>query len=188
LCKYEDSPEQTQQALNAAGLADDTDMSILFLSPGSSRENNIELVKAHLNKHPKTKLVAIETLDGFLNIEDSNNNDMVVKAFDPFREQLVLPYKDTAFILLHQYSKAQEKQGLYRIRGAGNIAGLTSTKLFLEVDPDNEDKRIVWFTTRDAGKMERTYLEFDPVKRWSELVACPVICTSEIVSVARKVS
>jgi hypothetical protein len=159
---YWQSEETEQDAYEdffKSGMKPDDNIVILH-----STENNHEELNTLLCKDPDIRLVVIETLDDFLQMDDLGKNPDARRAFEKFDAEIVAKHAPRcSFLALHHFKKSDEQRGssLHKILGATVIAGKTDCKIYVRQVNDNDPRRILSVQTRKGLPIEPTYLIFN---------------------------
>jgi hypothetical protein len=176
LWKTEDSFEDIADDLRKVGMTERSDLSILIpdLSNGEYGEDSVQelntcQLQAELKQYPNTRLVIIETLDDFLNVDDITNNDEVRRALQKFNECFVARYPDTSFLLLHHFTKSDDYGSLAsgkgligkKVLGATALKGKIDALICMEQVSDADPRRIILVDIRKGERIPPTYLDFD---------------------------
>lgn len=166
--KNEDSEQDVAEDFRKAGMTQDTSLSILLPSPG---DNNFRELNAELELYPETKLVIIETLSDFLQVQDITSNDDCRTGLQRFYDTIMKPHPDCVYVMLHHFNKSDMKGDLSitRILGGTTIAGGTDSKIYLSQVSDSDSRRTIHAATRKGKSIEPTYLVFDPATLTSTL-------------------
>ena len=144
---------------------------IVILHPSPTDNNLLELDKV-LTEDKDIRLVVIETLDDFLQMDDLSDNPSARRAFERFDREVVRKHKErVCFLALHHFKKSDEQRGssLTKILGATVIAGKTDCKIYLRQVGEGDGRRIVSAQTRKGVRIEPTYLDFDDATQTSTL-------------------
>jgi hypothetical protein len=147
-----------------------TNPNLLILQSNLLDHNLTELDKC-LEADPDIRLVLVETLDDFLQVDDLDNNTSTRKAFEKF-DAIVQKHTDRCcFVALHHFKKSDEQKGssIHKILGATVIAGKTDAKIFMRGCGDNDPRRVVSVHIRKGTPIEPTYLTFDEATQSSTL-------------------
>jgi RecA-family ATPase len=133
LWKNEDSAEDIAADLRKAGLTAGSPLSIVIPDQTGETADNIAQLKAALEAHPDTRLVIVETLADFFNLDDITNNDQCRTALQLFCDGLVAPHPNTAFLILHHFNKSNDDANLSikKVLGGTALAGGTDAKIYL---------------------------------------------------------
>jgi hypothetical protein len=159
---YWQSEETEQDAYEdffKSGMTPDDNIVILH----SAKDNHKEL-NTLLCDDPDIRLVIIETLDDFLQIDDLLNNTTARKSFEKFDAEIVEKHAPRcSFLALHHFKKSDEQRGssLHKILGATVIAGKTDCKIYVRQVNDSDPRRIISVQTRKGLPIEPTYLIFN---------------------------
>ena len=165
----EETTEDAAEDFAKSGTALDDPIVILHPSPA---DNHLAELDKVLTEDKDIKLVVIETLDDFLQMDDLSDNPSARRAFERFDKEVVSKHKDrVCFLALHHFKKSDEQRGLSlnRILGATVIAGKTDAKIYLRQASDTDRRRIVSAQTRKGIPIEPTYLTFDELTQSSVL-------------------
>jgi hypothetical protein len=164
----EDSAEDVSEDLQRAGLTADTKLTISLPQYG---DNNFDVLKRALNDHPDTRLVIIETLADFLNVEDISNNDDTRRGMQQFCDFIMADHQQTSFLMLHHFNKssAESELAITKILGGTAIAALSDARIYLRLASDDDPRRIIHAEARKGVGIEKTYLHFDPETLTAEL-------------------
>jgi hypothetical protein len=187
LWKTEDTPTKIYAKLRKAGLPEDCD-NIHIICPGESPdakpdsdedeetaeetaeeqrgyEAHFDHIRSALKDHPETRLVIIETLMDFLDIEDISKNGDCKNAMKDFRKKLMRKHKNCAFLFLHQNVKSRDDSNLSlkKVMGATVLVSEIDTMIFLETVSDDNPKRTIMANVResDGKSIKKTFLDFD---------------------------
>jgi hypothetical protein len=158
---YWQSEETAQDAYEdffKSGMKPDDNIAILH----SEKDNHKEL-NTLLCDDPGIRLVIIETLDDFLQIDDVLNNTSARKSFEKFDAEIVEKHASCSFLALHHFKKSDEQKGssLHKILGATVIGGKTDCKIYVRQVSDRDPRRIISVQTRKGLPIEPTYLVFN---------------------------
>jgi energy-coupling factor transporter ATP-binding protein EcfA2 len=166
----EETEEDAREDFHKSGMSfDDTDFCLLH---AEGAENNLTALNECLNDDPDIRLVIIETLDDFLQVDDLNKNNEVRKVFEKFYDEVIKAHTHRCvFVALHHFKKSDEQHGtsMTRILGATVIAGHTDAKMFMRGCGDNDPRRVISIQTRKGIPIEPTYLTFDVATQTSML-------------------
>lgn len=169
---YWQSEETTEDAaydFEKSGLKEGDDIIILHPEPN---DNHLAELDRCLSEDPEIRLVIIETLDDFLQMDDLSDNPSARRAFERFDREVISKHRErVSFLALHHFKKSDEQRGLSltKILGATVIAGKTDCKIYLRQVSDTDPRRIVSAQTRKGVPIEPTYLEFDEGTQTSTL-------------------
>jgi hypothetical protein len=159
---YWQSEETEQDAYEdffKSGMKSDDNIVILH----SATENHKEL-NTLLCDDPDVRLVILETLDDFLQMDDLSDNPTARRAFEKFDAEIVSQHAPRcSFLALHHFKKSDEQKGssLHKILGATAIAGKTDCKIYVRQVNDSDPRRILSVQTRKGLPIEPTYLVFN---------------------------
>lgn len=139
-----------------------TNPNLLILQSTLLDHNLTELDKC-LDEDPVIRLVIIETLDDFLQVDDLDNNTSTRKAFEKLDAIVQKHTERCCFVALHHFKKSDEQKGssLHKILGATVIAGKTDAKIFMRGCGDNDPRRVISVQIRKGIEIEPTYLDFN---------------------------
>jgi len=158
---YWQSEETEQDAYEdffKSGMKPDDNIVILH-----SAENNHKELNTLLSDDPDIRLVIIETLDDFLQMDDIGKNPDARRAFEKFDAEIVAKHASRcSFVAIHHFKKSDEQRGssLHKILGATVIAGKTDCKIYVRQVNDSDPRRILSAQTRKGLPIEPTYLIF----------------------------
>ena len=166
---YWQSEETEQDAYEdffKSGMKPNDNIAILH----SAKDNHKEL-NTLLCDDPDIRLVILETLDDFLQIDDILNNTTARKSFEKFDAEIVEKHSRCSFLALHHFKKSDEQRGssLHKILGATVIAGKSDSKIYVRQVSDSDPRRILSAQTRKGLPIEPTYLVFDEATSTSTL-------------------
>jgi hypothetical protein len=150
---------------------DDTDFCLLH---AEGAENNLTALNECLNDDPDIRIVILETLDDFLQVDDLNKNNDVRKVFEKFYADVIEAHTNRCvFVALHHFKKSDEQKGssLTKILGATVISGKTDAKILMRGCGDNDPRRVISIQTRKGIPIEPTYLIFEEATQTSTLGA-----------------
>jgi len=165
----EETEEDAAEDFRKSGLLDEDN--VIVLQPEAGDNNHIELNKVLVND-PDIRLVIVETLDDFLQMDDLSDNPTARKAFEKFDKEIVHEHVHRCvFLALHHFKKSDEQRGatLAQILGATVIAGKTDCKIFMRENGGSDHRRVVSIRVRKGTKLEPTYLDFDEATSTSTL-------------------
>lgn len=157
----EETIEDAVEDFTKSGMMQDDPVVVLHPSPA---DNHLVELNKVLTEDNDIRLVIIETLDDFLQMDDLSDNPSARRAFERFDREVVSKHKERVCLLaLHHFKKSDEQRGLSlnRILGATVIAGKTDAKIYLRQASDTDRRRIVSAQTRKGIPLEPTYLTFD---------------------------
>jgi AAA domain-containing protein len=134
-------------------------------------EDNLNALDKCLDADPDIRLVILETLDDFLQVDDLDNNTATRKAFEKLDAVVQKHTHRCCFVALHHFKKSDEQKGssLHRILGATVIAGRTDAKIFMRGCGDSDHRRVISVQLRKGTPIEPTYLDFDTTTQSSTL-------------------
>jgi hypothetical protein len=164
----EETEEDTKQDFEKSGMQLTDSIVILHPAPG---ENNLKELDKVLSDDAEIRLVIIETLDDFLQMDDLSDNPSARRAFERFDTDVVSKHRErVCFLVLHHFKKSDEQRGsnLTKILGATVIAGKTDAKIFMR-SMEGDGRRIVSAQIRKGMPIEATYLTFDEATQSSTL-------------------
>jgi hypothetical protein len=144
---------------------------IVILHP-SPADNHLQELDKVLTEDSDIRLVIIERLDDFLQMDDLSDNPSARRAFERFDREVVSKHKErVSFVAIHHFKKSDEQRGssLTKILGATVIAGKTDSKIYLRQVGEGDGRRIVSAQTRKGVPIELTYLVFDDATQSSTL-------------------
>jgi hypothetical protein len=147
------------------------DDNLVVLHPEPTDNHLVELDKV-LTADPDIRLVVIETLDDFLQMDDLSDNPSARRAFERFDREVINKHNErVCFLALHHFKKSDEQRGLSlnKILGATVIAGKTDAKIYLRQVGDADSRRVISAQTRKGIPIEPTYLDFDNATQSSVL-------------------
>jgi hypothetical protein len=150
-------------------MTQDDPIVILHPSPG---DNHLKELDKVLTDDSGIKVVILETLDDFLQMDDLSDNPAARRAFERFDKEVVNKHKErVSFVAIHHFKKSDDQRGssLTKILGATVIAGKTDCKIYLRQVGDSDGRRIVSAQTRKGVPIEPTYLAFDEATQSSTL-------------------
>ena len=165
----EETTEDAAEDFTKSGMSQDD--SIVILQP-SSGDNHLKELDKVLTEDRDIRLVIIETLDDFLQMDDLSDNPSARRAFERFDKEVVSKHKErVAFVALHHFKKSDEQRGssLTKILGATVIAGKTDCKIYLRQVGDADGRRIISAQIRKGVPIEATYLDFNEATQSSTL-------------------
>lgn len=168
----EETTEDAAEDFTRSGMTQDDPIVILHPSPGDNNLKELDKVLSEdSDPNGDIRLVILETLDDFLQMEDLSDNPSARRAFEKFDEEVVSKHKGVVFIAIHHFKKSDEQRGtsLNKILGATVIAGKTDCKIYLRLVSDADGRRIVSAQTRKGIPIEPTYLVFDETTQSSTL-------------------
>lgn len=157
----EETPEDAAYDFEKSGMKQGDDIVILHPEP---TDNHLSELDKCLSEDPDIRLVIIETLDDFLQMDDLSDNPSARRAFERFDKEVVSKHRErVSFLALHHFKKSDEQRGLSlnKILGATVIAGKTDCKIYLRQVSDTDPRRIISAQTRKGIPLEPTYLDFD---------------------------
>jgi hypothetical protein len=157
----EETIEDAVEDFTNSGMTQDDPVVVLHPSPA---DNHLVELNKVLTEDNDIRLVIVETLDDFLQMDDLSDNPSARRAFERFDREVVSKHKErVCFLALHHFKKSDEQRGLSlnRILGATVIAGKTDAKIYLRQASDTDRRRIVSAQTRKGIPLEPTYLTFD---------------------------
>lgn len=166
----EESEDDAREDFLKSGMTlDEPNFVLLHADPA---ENNLKALNKCLNDNPDIRLVIIETLDDFLQMDDLGDNPSARRAFEKFDQEVVAQHSHrVCFVALHHFKKSDEQRGisLHKILGATVIAGKTDCKIFMRGCGDGDPRRIISVDIRKGIRIEPTYLAFDEASQTSVL-------------------
>jgi len=166
----EESEDDAREDFLKSGMTiNDLNFKILHPEPP---ESNLKKLNDTLTNDPDIRLVIIETLDDFLQMDDLGDNPSARRAFEKFDQTVVSQHSHRCcFVALHHFKKSDEQHGssLHRILGATVIAGKTDCKIFMRGCGDADSRRVINIMTRKGSPIEPTYLAFNDVTQTSTL-------------------
>jgi len=165
----EETTEDAAEDFAKSGMMQDDPIVILQPSPA---DNHLQELDKVLTEEKEIRLVIIETLDDFLQMDDLSDNPAARRAFEKFDKEVVSKHKErVSFVALHHFKKSDEQRGtsLNKILGATVIAGKTDCKIYLRQVGDTDGRRIVSAQTRKGVPIEPTYLVFEEATQTSTL-------------------
>jgi hypothetical protein len=165
----EETTEDAAEDFAKSGMTQDDPIVVLHPSPA---DNHLQELDKVLTEDGDIRLVIIETLDDFLQMDDLSDNPSARRAFERFDREVVSKHKErVCFLALHHFKKSDEQRGLNlnRILGATVIAGKTDCKTYLRQVSDNDQRRVVSAQIRKGDPIEPTYLDFDDATQSSTL-------------------
>jgi adenylate kinase family enzyme len=165
----EETTEDAAEDFTKSGMTQDDPIVILHPSPG---DNHLKELDKVLTDDSDIKVVIIETLDDFLQMDDLSDNPAARRAFERFDKEVVNKHKErVSFVAIHHFKKSDDQRGssLTKILGATVIAGKTDCKIYLRQVGDADGRRIVSAQTRKGVPIEPTYLTFDEATQSSTL-------------------
>jgi AAA domain len=162
----EETEQDAYEDFYKSGMKPDDDIVILHSAKDNHRELNTLLCD-----DPDIRLVILETLDDFLQIDDLLNNTSARKSFEKFDAEIVEKHARCSFLALHHFKKSDEQRGssLHKILGATVIAGKTDCKIYVRQVSDSDPRRILSVQTRRGLPIEPTYLVFNEATSTSTL-------------------
>jgi hypothetical protein len=163
LWKTEDSKKDAASDLRRAGFVG-RNISVHMPYEGKATlKNNTAQLKMALAKYPDARLVIVETLGDFFDMVDSTNNDECRKALSKFRDDFVIPFPNTVFLILHHLGKSKDDADLSskKILGGTAFVGGTDAKIYLRQVSDADPRRVIHVTIRRGKSIPPTYLKFD---------------------------
>lgn len=166
----EETEQDAAEDFQKSGMAvTEPNFNLLHADPA---ENNLTALDECLNDDPDIRLVILETLDDFLQMDDLDNNPSTRRAFEKFDGGVVAEHAHRCcFVALHHFKKSDEQRGssLHKILGATVIAGKTDCKIFMRGCGDSDPRRVINAQTRKGIPIEPTYLAFDEATQSSTL-------------------
>ena len=165
----EETTEDAAEDFAKSGMTQDDPIVILHPSP---TDNHLQELDKVLTEDGDIRLVIIETLDDFLQMDDLSDNPSARRAFERFDREVVSKHKErVCFVALHHFKKSDEQRGssLTKILGATVIAGKTDCKVYLRQVGEGDGRRVVSAQTRKGVPIEPTYLVFDDATQSSTL-------------------
>ena len=165
----EETTEDAAEDFAKSGMTQDDPIVILQPSPA---DNHLQELDKVLTEDKEIRLVIIETLDDFLQMDDLSDNPSARRAFERFDREVVSKHKErVTFVAIHHFKKSDEQRGssLTKILGATVIAGKTDCKIYLRQIGEGDGRRIVSAQTRKGVPIEPTYLIFDEATQTSTL-------------------
>lgn len=167
----EETLEDAKDDFTRSGMLPTDDARLVIMHPESGDKHLTDLAKV-LDEDREIRLVIIETLDDFLQMDDLSDNPSARRAFEKFDELVVSKYEHRCcFVVLHHFKKSDEQHGLNlnRILGATVIAGKTDAKIYIKQVSDINSRRYIQVQTRKGIPIEPTYLEFNEKTQTSVL-------------------
>ncbi len=168
----EETTEDAAEDFAKSGMTQDDPLVILHPSPGDNNLKELDKVLSEdSDPNGDIRLVILETLDDFLQMDDLSDNPSARRAFEKFDNEVVSKHKGVMFIAIHHFKKSDEQHGssLAKILGATVIAGKTDCKIYLRQVGEGDGRRIVSAQTRKGIPIEPTYLDFDEATQTSTL-------------------
>ena len=166
----EETEQDAAEDFQKSGMAvTEPNFNLLHADPA---ENNLTALNKYLTDDPDIRLVIIETLDDFLQMDDLDKNPSTRRAFEKFDSEVVNEHAHRCcFVALHHFKKSDEQRGssLHKILGATVIAGKTDCKLFMRGCGDSDPRRVINVQTRKGIPIEPTYLVFTEATQSSTL-------------------
>jgi hypothetical protein len=165
----EETTEDAAEDFEKSGMTQDDPVVILQPSPA---DNHLQELDKVLSEDKDIRLVIIETLDDFLQMDDLSDNPAARRAFERFDREVVSKHKErVSFVAIHHFKKSDEQRGssLTKILGATVIAGKTDCKIYLRQVGEGDGRRVVSAQTRKGIPIEPTYLVFDETTQTSTL-------------------
>jgi hypothetical protein len=154
-------------ALRVHGYNPETDERLFF---NTNQEEPMKYLDAVLSEYPEIRLVMIETLDDFLNVQDLKENSHVRRAFEKFDASIIRKHAHRAsFLALHHLKKRETDSAGDAILGATVLRGRTDAKLYLKQMSDDDPRRIFHATVRMGAGIPQTVLDFNPTTLTSTL-------------------
>lgn len=157
----EETGEDASEDFTKSGMTQDDSIVVLHPEPG---DNNFAELDRVLSEDGDIRLVIIETLDDFLQMDDLSDNPSARRAFEKFDSEVVSKHQErVCFLALHHFKKSDDQGGLSlnRILGATVIAGKTDTKFYLRQVGETDSRRYISVQIRKGTALEPTYLTFD---------------------------
>jgi hypothetical protein len=158
--KNEESEIDVHEDFVKAGMRSNDPLTILL---PEMKDHNLSVLSNELAKHTDTKLVIVETLADFFDVEDINDSEDGKKALQDFSNLVVKPNLDCAFLIIHHFNKSNLGADLAvtKINGTHALAAGTDAKVYMRQVSDEDHRRVVWATVRKGLRLEPTYLNFD---------------------------
>jgi len=164
LCwQSEETEEDASEDFTKSGMLPTDDKHLVIMQPSTGDKHLDDLAKT-LDDDPDIRLVIIETLDDFLQMDDLSDNPSTRRAFEKFYNVVLEKHAHRCcFLVLHHFKKSDEQKGLNlnRILGATVIAGKTDTKIYMRQVNDTDERRYIQVQIRKGRSIGPTYLEFD---------------------------
>jgi KaiC/GvpD/RAD55 family RecA-like ATPase len=167
----EETEEDACEDFTRSGMRACDDGFLVIMQPTAGDGHLSDLAKA-LDNDPDIRLVIIETLDDFLQMDDLSDNPSTRRAFEKFYSKVLARHAHRCcFLVLHHFKKSDDQKGLNlnRILGATVIAGKTDAKIYMRQVNDSDERRCIQVQIRKGLPIEPTYLNFTEENQSSTL-------------------
>jgi RecA-family ATPase len=161
--KIEDTPQDISEDLIKAGMTNSSRLRVLAVEENHGFKANKEDLEKAFVEYPDTRLVIIETIMDFLDIEDISKNGDCKRALTEFRNDFVMKHTDCVFLFLHHLNKSNDDAALSikKIMGSTALSSGMDTMMYLEKESDENPKRKLMVDVRKGVPIPKTYLYFD---------------------------